>query len=42
MGRSCLEGRSYICGKALNLNRLSRARTDLDLVFSLIQCSRNF
>src|SRR6266487_2811324 len=31
-------GRSYIRKKALNLNRLSRARQDLAL--SLIQCSR--
>ena len=39
MGRSFLEGRSYVRGRAPNLNRLSRARQDLAL--SPIQCSRN-
>ncbi len=39
MGRSFLEGRSYVRGRAPNLNRLSRARKHL--VFSLIQYSRS-
>ena len=38
MGRSCFEGRSYVRGKVLNLNRLSSAKeykTSLSTQFSV-------
>ena len=42
VGRSFLEGRSYVRGKAPNLNRLSRARKNIkNVALSPIQSSRN-